>query len=43
VYVFARYRTDGFAVPIGDGRDLELDWNRLATELRELWRRTIQS
>jgi hypothetical protein len=30
-------------VQVGDGRELEPDWNRLATELRELWRRTTKS
>jgi hypothetical protein len=46
VYVFARYRTDspdGLGVQVGDGRDLEPAWNRLATELRELCRRTNQA
>jgi hypothetical protein len=46
VYVFARYRTDSpdrLAVQVGDGRDLEPDWSRHTTELREFWRSTIQS
>jgi hypothetical protein len=46
VYVFARYQTDspdGLAVQIGDGRDLEPDWNRHTTELQELQRRTMQA
>jgi hypothetical protein len=45
VYVFARYRSDspdGLAVQVGDGRDLEADWSRLTTQLREFWRRTKQ-
>jgi hypothetical protein len=45
VYV-ACYRTDspdGVAAQVRDGRDLEADWNRLTTELRDFWRRPIQA